>query len=243
MLKIIQSIAIFTLTACVGTSEAPTSTSEAPINYSALAQTYGAVCGPTATIVYPPLCISDIHYMNEDFEYDWQFQSCRISVENFVTALDKFASCKISDVTIQFDKVIEDTEDLLDCYETQLNALKKDPTKLSVKCSPLSVPTTVYMDVDFYYTPADIASVILDFGVPNCATYHSNNLSWYFFSLEECKEKLEDYLTTSLLSPEARRDMYINDLSSAISSYKERAIRVFNCKAERRNYCQNEWYY
>jgi hypothetical protein len=245
MLKIIQIIAILILVACVSSPRAPT-------DYSVYAKTYESACAPKATLtidVEPPHCISSRHEMDEGFDYDFQFHGCRISVENFVSALDTFTSCKISSSIDTFDKVIADTEDLLDCYETHLNSLKNGTIPL-VECSPVSVPESFYISVHF---PADLSlnfgPVMVDptFKMPYCAESKipiNIEKPWvYSHEVESCKERLEEYLSNSWSSPQSQRERYINDLIWRISSYKERAVEVFNCKAERGTRCENKWNY
>ena len=240
MLKVAQFIFVLVLTGCA-------SYPQVPRDYGIYAKTYDSACSPKASLrveVAPPRCIGDMFEMNEGFESSFEFNVCRASVTNFVSALDTFRYCKISSATNKFNEVIKRTEEQIDCYEKQLDALDNDIVP-SGDCGPLNVPKTFYMDVHFPILNFGSVMVVHDFDIPGCAKdklQFNPEKRWVFaFEVRECKEDLEDYLTTTWSSPSAQRDKYINDLNLRISSYKEKAMKVFNCKAERGGRCEYEW--
>ena len=187
--------------------------------------------------------------MDEGFGYDFQYQSCRISVDNFVSALDSFANCKVMQSAKRFDEVTEDIEELIACYEIALRSPERRKTS-AYNCLPVTVSRNWDMWVHFPQDFTYLAPVTVEasFGIPTCATEEVQISSQENFlpayKIKKCKEELEDYLSNSLgglSSPKMQSIGYEGDLKAGIVSYQQKALRVFNCRARRGRFCEGEW--
>lgn len=246
MRPIKSTVALFFAFGLVGCTSSP----RTPTDYSVYAKTYDAACAPEASLyvdVAPPRCIGDRFGLDEGFESDFDFQVCRISVDNFVSALDSFRSCKIDSSVAKFNQVIEGAKRLINCYETQIDSLDSEILP-SYDCPPVSVPETAFMSVHFPSDVTHIPSTLVtrySFDIPDCATskmgFDSERLWRSSYKIESCKRELEAYLSDSWSSPEVEKSKYINNLNMGISTYKSRAVSVFNCKAGRGSYCKGRW--
>lgn len=196
---------------------------------------------PNACTSMPSLAPSCMYFADneEGFSSRRSFNSCRQSLNNYVSALDTYFDCSKSTLKNIFDDMLRRVPATYNCYLDYFKVQQKgDP---SVKCPPVKVPT--------FYPYLDASGTKPELGVPRCIR---DNAPHKFFpkrkySLPACKAQVDVFTGKRRVgmsvsdfdaAPAQKQfDTFTNNLRRALNRQADEVVQKFNCLADGRKYC------
>jgi hypothetical protein len=229
-------VLLLVLAGCTSTQPA------GPIDYGRYALSYKYAC---KSLPSPPFCVSNtlLSGTGDGFQDNWSFQVCRVSVSNFISALETHYECKARSAEETFSEVIETANLTRDCYANYL-AQADHSKKQLITCPAIKIPSESVrkLEVDYYDPDINRASNVSlehNLGLPYCATREISGDS-FIYSMEDCLPEIDAYLGVGTLiqsMPEQLYEKYLNDLRRSMDTYGEEVKGLFNCRANREAFC------
>lgn len=182
-------------------------------------QSYANVCSHTVIMPFPPICL-DEYNTGRGFQYPGEFDACRLSVENFIHALDRWRQCRVQEITEIALMISRQTTETISCLE----AFGRSESSSPFYCQPVQIK---FSDHGIYERELTNA--------PLCVR-----------GQRFMPQGAESRWRISLCQDEV--DRYLEQLSQAIDELDrrlrreteeaaEKAVRIFNCMANRDEFC------
>ena len=182
-------------------------------------QSYADVCTYTFVMPFPPICLDEFNTEN-GFRYPGEFRACRLSVENFVRALDRWRQCRVQEVADIAQAISGEAAEAINCMEASTQAR---PTA-SAYCEPVR---TSFSDHRVY--EAELRNA------PLCVREQSfmPQGSEHRWRISLCRDEVDRYLKR--LSQAI--DEFDRRLRRETEDAADKAVRIFNCMARRESFC------
>jgi hypothetical protein len=197
------------------------------VGVSDLVTTYSYRCD--RGLPFEPFCI----VTGTGFHSNRSFEACRISLNNYLSALDYYYDCSSHQLKIIFDDLIVEAVNTSMCYtEYYSDRISGDPRG---HCQLVSLPR---------FSGAIVAQGIEPtFGVPYCVREAEGYdfTPKYASMTESCIDDVaafvgEDVFATGK-SAQEQYDDFTRNLSWVLDRKANDAVRKFNCYADGNDYC------
>ncbi|MBB3066654.1 hypothetical protein [Limibacillus halophilus] len=176
------------------------------------------------------------------FEYSSEFQACRLSVDNYIRALDNYYSCISEKLQNNFQILIEQSYETYNCYVDRFE--ESGTVSISSLCPGISVEPSYQT----YPILTGAGKIHTNYGVPACVRKQSGHdySPSNTFELMQCKGDVRAFAGAADGRSSAIRiyesapeqyEKYMRALRREIQEKGNRAVEKFNCMAERRRIC------
>lgn len=193
-------------------------------------ETYLESCS-SQLLPHEPLCLYPI---DGKFRSMSQFNVCKESVNNYLTALDSHYKCSIDRLSDLFNSLLKSTQSVINCYSKFYT--DKNTGDITSICPPVVIPNFI----------SNAEGIDGNFGVPLCVARYDKYFTppQHEFAFNTCKDDVEVFLGKSrtdhtIFSKSAQKqfDDYKKNLKEKIDQTADKVVNKFICLAEGKGLC------